>query len=135
MSKGNEVIRKFNVPDDVMLQASRVMHGIFLEDKNTIVSFDADFDTPFADNWEAKNNEALEISNDNYYIDKLTEYTAIVRQIMERCRTAFQKMKYLIEKAFPNQSQIWNQFGFNDYDNARQSETPVKETEPQDDDD
>ena len=122
MSKRAEVTRKFRVPDDVMLQASRVMHGIFLEDKDTIINFDADFNTRFAENWNAKNKEALEISNDNYYIDKLTEYTAIVQGKMDRCRTAFQKMKYFIEKAFPNQTQIWNQFGFNDYNNVRKSE-------------
>ena len=42
---------------------------------------------------------------------------------MEECRVHFQKMKYYIEKAFPEESSIWKAFGYNDYEKARASET------------
>lgn len=122
MSKVTETRRIFAIADDIMLQASRVMYTMFNQDKNSFLSFDSDFADPFGDNWDAKNKEGLEIANDNYYRDKLTEYTSIVQQKMENCRNAFQKSKYFIEKAFPNQPTIWNQFGFNDYITIRNSE-------------
>ena len=44
---------------------------------------------------------------------------------MNECREYFQMMSAFIEKAFPNRKEIWTQFGVNDYEKARVSETKM----------
>ena len=121
----NEVIRSYSFSDAVMLQASRVMQGLFVEDKAAFIGFDSDFNDPFADNWQSKITDAGETDTDNSYTAELTEKTRIVSTTMELCKNHFQKLKYFVEKAFPDHKEIWNQFGFGDYDDARRSEVKM----------
>ncbi len=123
MGKAEEKTRIFSGSDADMVQASRVAHGLFTEDKPAFISFDSSFADPFGENWLQKIENAAAVSQDSQYVGGQSELTENVETIMENCRTFFQSMKYFIEKAFPGQTAIHVQFGYNDYDASRKSET------------
>ncbi|WP_321316725.1 hypothetical protein [Labilibaculum sp.] len=66
-------------------------------------------------------NEANNIPSDKVYIDIQAEATAAVNSCVEKCAKFFQACKFDIEMVFANKKHIWNQFGFNDYEEARKS--------------
>lgn len=64
---------------------------------------------------------ASNIPSDNTYIDIQAKATENVNVELAAAGKFFQRCKFDIEMAFPNDKKVWNQFGFNDYDNARKS--------------
>ena len=54
MAKADEKVRIYTGSDADMIQASRVMHGLFVEDKIAFINFDGGFIDPFAENWLQK---------------------------------------------------------------------------------
>lgn len=124
MSK-SEAQRSYPVSDADMLQASRIMHGLFIDDKSSFENFDSLFADPFAANWLQSINNAGDITRDNYFEAELTEKTRIVQVKLEEAKNHYQKLKYFIEKAFPERKEIWKQFGYGDYEDARKSEVKM----------
>lgn len=125
MAKAEETNRSYVIPDAEMLQASRVMHGIFGEDKGVFTGFDTAFDDPFADNWLQKINQCSDIILDSSYVNSQAELTKKLEDKMEECRAFYSSLKYFVEKAFPGRKEIWSRFGFNDYSSARKSQTKM----------
>ncbi|WP_282126181.1 hypothetical protein [Marinifilum flexuosum] len=64
---------------------------------------------------------ASNIPTDNTYIDIQAKATENVNKELAASGKFFQRCKFDIEMAFPNDKKVWNQFGFNDYDNARRN--------------
>lgn len=124
MSK-NEPQRNYGISDADMILEARIMHGLFLEDKAAFGNFDNLFADPFAENWLQVINNANDAIRDNFYEADLTEKTKIVQDFLSAAKSHFQKVKYFVEKAFPDHKEIWNQFGFTDYDEARKSEVKM----------
>jgi len=122
MVKAQEIVRIFKIPDAEMVQASRVIHSLFSQDRLLFVNLDPDFNDPFAANWLEAIVDSESAVRDLNMQDELVQLTENVQQKMEECRAHFQKMKYNIEKAFPNDKVVWNVFGYNDYEDARKSE-------------
>lgn len=125
MAKADEKFRTYSGSDADMIQASRVMHGLFVEDKAAFINFDGEFADPFAANWLQKISIANDVVQDSLYVSGLTELTKIVETKMEECKEFFQAMKYFIEKAFTDKMEIQVQFGTNDYEKARLSQTKM----------
>ena len=125
MTKAEEKIRIFSGSDADMIQASRVAHGLFTEDKLAFTNFDPSFADPFGNNWQQKIESAAALDKDSYYMSNQTELTKQVEAVMNDSRSSFQSAKYFIEKAFPNQKTIHAQFGYNDYEKASYSETKM----------
>lgn len=125
MAKAEEKTRAFNGSDSDMVQTSRVIHGLFMEDKPRFISFDASLADPFAENWLHKIEAAALITNDSFTVAMQMELTKKVADKMEECKVFFQQMKYFIEKAFPGKREIWTQFGYSTYDDARRGETKM----------
>lgn len=65
--------------------------------------------------------DACNITSDNAYVDIQAKATENVKTELEKCCKFFQRSKFDIEMAFPNDKKIWDQFGFNDYEEARRS--------------
>lgn len=122
MSKAVEVIRKYNVSDAEMLQVSRVIYGLYLEDQESFTTLDPAFNAAYAEGWLSAIEEGETAARDLTVKDELVLLTAAVHEKLEACRSHFQKMKYYIEKAFPGNTAVWNAFGFNDYEKARKGE-------------
>ncbi len=125
MAKADEKVRIYTGSDADMIQASRVMHGLFVEDKTAFTNFDGGFSDPFAANWVQKIEVIKDVVQDSLYLSGQIELSKNVELKMNECKDFFQMMKYFIEKAFPNRKEIWAQFGFNDYEKARVSETKM----------
>ncbi len=125
MSASKTEQRKFNVTDAEMIQASRVFQQLFVTDKENFTALDTDFIDPYADDWLAKIDEAAAVAKDVLLKDTLAAKTELVAAALDNCRKHYMKMKYFIEKAFPGQKAIWNEFGYNDYNKARNSEVKM----------
>ena len=125
MAKAEEVTRIYSGSDADMLQVSRVMQGLFTEDKTAFTEFDTAFADPFAGNWMQQIETASNFSQDTIALGEQTELTKIVAEKMEECKKFFQSMKYFVEKAFPGKKEIWAQFGYSDYEYARRGETKM----------
>lgn len=125
MAKAEEKFRIFKITDLEMIQSARVFYGLFTEDKPLFTTFDTQFADPFGTEWMAKIEEVSGVASDDSNLAYLGELTKNVTDKMEECKTFYQQMKYFIEKAFPGKKEIWIQFGYNDYDNARKGETKM----------
>jgi hypothetical protein len=113
--------RDFRLSDVYMLQDSRTILAAFAMNAATFQSFDADFDSTFAAQWEAAIANASNASTDDLVVAALTGLTVAVEEKMEACRVHFQSAKYYIEKAFPNKPAVWKEFGYDNYLEARRS--------------
>jgi hypothetical protein len=122
MAKPKEVIRIFKISDAESVQTSRQFYNQFQKDKDKFIELDPDFGGNFSTNWLSAIEEAETFVGDSTVKSDITILTENVRNKMEIGRTHFQKMKYYIEKAFPNNQAVWNSFGYGKYDSARNSE-------------
>ncbi len=118
-----EPIRRiFSISDEVMIQDARTKHQSFIEDKADFIAFDPDFDDPFADDFETKINDAEAMPDDETILDQLQQLTAVVKDEVDKSRDKYQDSKPFIIKAFPDNVAIQNEFGFNDYKKAVDSQ-------------
>ncbi len=123
MSKAVEITRNYSYSDAEMLQANRVIHNLFSnEGEHTFITFDSSLNAEFAAAWLTALESAEIAAQDLTIQDELNVLTAKVQQELEACRIHYQKMKYFIEKAFPENRSIWHAFGFTEYEKARKSE-------------
>lgn len=125
MLKSPEIVRIYSFTDSDLIQSSRVMQGLFMEDKNAFIGFDANFADPFGENWLVRINALGDITEDSIHVGELTEATTKVMDLMGECKIHYQTIRYFVERAYPGKKEIWTQFGFNDYDEARKSETKM----------
>jgi hypothetical protein len=116
------IIRKYKVADANVLQYAKTLRSSFVTDQADFVAEDSNYANPFEDNWETAIDAAEAQPTDEQRDDQLTQHTAAVEAEMVLCRDTFQRAKRYIEKAFPNSKEHWNDFGFDDYEDARQSQ-------------
>lgn len=77
--------------------------------------FTAQFIVDFASAIMAAEN----IQDDETTIDQQSIKTEAVENVMIQARKQFQELKYFVQKAFPNNINIWSKFGFDDYNEIR----------------
>lgn len=121
MNTPNQLKRDFSISDDSMLQDSRTTLSQFKADQDVFKDFDADFKTPFETQWKAAITDAENAPTDEQVLDVQGSLTTTVETALADCCKCFQDAKYFIKKAFPNQTGVWNEFGFDNYDDVRQS--------------
>ena len=121
MSKPNEVHRNYAISDSEMVVSSNVYRALFIDDKADFSQFDSGFADPFSDNWGTAIATAEGVSQDVELIDQMAQLTEIVNAKMKVATDYYQRIKYYMEKAFPDSIAIQNEFGRNDYEKARKS--------------
>lgn len=104
---------------------SRVIKGCFTIDQAAFILFDGDFAEPYLTNFDAAITAAANIPDYEYMQDELAILTVDVETKMEDIRSAFKHMRPFIEKAYPNQKQVWNSFGYDNYGADRNSQTKI----------
>jgi len=109
------VKRDFATSDAFMLQFSETMRLGFIDDQGEFVTRDPDFDNPFETDWQSAIVLAESHLSDEAVTAQLMQLTDMVNDQMVRCRHAFQDMKPFVKKAFPNNSAVWKEFGFDAY--------------------
>ena len=106
----------FNESAGEMLEGSRAVRIIFIEDKTTFETFDPDLADPFADDWltSIETSEAAETAETR--LDTQKAETAVVLEDMKQVRFVFAQSKYFVQKAFAGQPDVQNRFGLNNFD-------------------
>jgi len=107
--------RLYKVADAYMIQFAKVLRLFFIDDQAQFETEDSNFANPFEDNWLNTITAAEAHPTDEQRRDQLEQLTVTVKAEMTECRNTFQAAKRYIEKAFPNNSEVWNEFGYDDY--------------------
>lgn len=118
----NEIRRNYPFPDAVMIETSKTIRGCFAEDKADFLTYDPHFGDPFTESLNQQIEAAENASQDNSLIDQQVQLTAAVTAAMEACKDQYQYIKRIIERAFPGNKPVWNEFGYNDFEKVRASQ-------------
>src|SRR5688572_15066033 len=124
MSK--QVLRKYHVPDAIMIEDAKTRRNSFIEDQADFVNEDVSFSNPYEVTWlnAIDNSEAQE--TDETVRDQTQQLTQLVEGRMADCRKKYNDTKFFIEKAFPDSPinrNIWKEFGYDDYPKARDTQS------------
>ncbi len=122
MAAPQQALRIYKISDADMIAESRTYREHFIEDKPDFIAFDTDFNDPFDTVWLSEIDAAEVVTKHTVISDILTQLTNAVEANMKICRDKYQLTKYHIEKAFPNQPLVWNEFGYNDYLESRDNQ-------------
>jgi hypothetical protein len=95
--------------------------GLITEKHEDFVQFTPIFNAESLSGLTTVYDEACNIPSDNTYIDIQAKATENVKLDLDACCKFFQRCKFDIEIAFPNDKKMWDQFGFNDYEEARRN--------------
>ncbi|MHB8842424.1 MAG: hypothetical protein ACYC56_11690 [Candidatus Aquicultor sp.] len=122
MQKAVEEKRLFSVADSIMLEAAKDKKGFLIEDKTKLASFDPSFSDSFLEDYDNKISLAEAAPDDEALNGMVVSYTTAVEEKMKLCRDKFQGVKYFIDKAFPGDPGKQIEFGYREYDKARNSQ-------------
>lgn len=125
MGKPPKITRNYSMADATMVEFALTIFGQFKNDKAAFVSYDPDFGGTFEADWQADIKAAEEVPSDEALVDAQEGLTRDVEQLMEDSRHKFQDSKRFIEKAFPDNKPVHNEFGYDNYDTARQVQTKM----------
>jgi len=118
-----QVERQYGVRDDVMLDAADRFHAQYVTDKVDFEGFNiVVFPLTYAASYKAKIDAARAYDRDELVIDEQVEETVTVESKLKDCGEYFRKMKPVIKAIFPDNTAVWNQFGFNDFEACRNSQ-------------
>ncbi|MCL5027484.1 MAG: hypothetical protein M1480_00540 [Bacteroidetes bacterium] len=127
MSSLQPLPRLFKSTDLEMTDEARKIYGFFNEDINDFIKFDPDFGDSFAPAWLKAIEDAESLQSKDSLDAEQKSLTQAVEDKMKGCRNKFQSSKYFIEKAFPNNKIVWDEFGYKKYDAVRNYQIQMKE--------
>ncbi len=122
MVKVPPVKRTYAMSDGKMLQISRGTANAAEEDIADLTAYDPNIDMPFITHMRGRITLSDSFVKDTTVLAQQTGKTATVEQTMTNCRDHFTNSKRFIELAFPNNIPVWNEFGYNLYSAARDSQ-------------
>ncbi|MEE9215280.1 MAG: hypothetical protein V3U54_10900 [Thermodesulfobacteriota bacterium] len=125
MGKPPKITRNYSMADAAMVEFALTILGQFKDDKAAFVSYDPDFGGTFEADWQADITAAEEVPSDEALVDAQEGLTRDVEQLMEDCRHKFQDSKRFIEKAFPDDKPVHNEFGYDNYGASRDVQTKM----------
>jgi len=125
MSKPEETKRVYAMRDAAALELEKTIRGCFVQDQADFIAFDGRFSSPFETDWLNEITAAEEEAKDNNVVTQQSGLTTEVTRLMEESKKIFQSSKYHIEKAFPASTAVLNEFGYRDYDKARQAQNKM----------
>ena len=125
MTRPEETKRVYAMSDAEALALEKTIKGCFMQDQTDFAAFDEKFSSPFETDWLNEITAAEEEAKDNNVVTQQTGLTTEVTRLMEESKKIFQASKYHIEKAFPASTAVLNEFGYRDYDKARQVQSKM----------
>ena len=125
MSRPEETKRVYAMSDAEALELEKTIRGCFVQDQADFTAFDGRFSAPFETEWLNEISAAEGEAKDNNVVTQQTALTAEVTKWMEESKKIFQASKYHIEQAFPKNKAVHNEFGYADYDKARQAQSKM----------
>lgn len=122
----NRTARLFRISDVRALENCRTVHGLMNGgDLADFAAFDPTFTQPWLDDWATELDTAESFKTDETYRDEMQGKTDGVAALMQDARKAYRVLKHFVQKAFPDDRAVQHEFGFDDYDDARQSDTKL----------
>ncbi len=106
--------RQYNIPDADLLQHGKEVATVITEDLQDFKQFDATFQDEYPTSIQQAIDTVKAMKTDMLVIDEMAEKTSAVNEALSACNRAYRTVKYFVEKAFPGNRAIQNQFGFND---------------------
>jgi len=115
--------RIYNIPDADLLQHSKEVATVIKEDIQDFKQFDATFQDEYPTTIQQAIDTVKAMKTDMLVIDEMAEKTTAVNEALSACNRAYRTIKYFVEKAFPDNKAVQNQFGFNDIAKFRSDAT------------
>lgn len=117
-----ETIRNYSVSDAKMMSEGRSIIDLYKDYHTHFASFDPD---TFHENFHAESNQKMQsaeqIPSDMVLIDIQAQKTQAVEKVMVPLLEEIRFAKYFVDKAFPDEPKVVDQFGYNDLQDARHS--------------
>jgi hypothetical protein len=120
-----EIKRLYSMADSTMLEKASVMHSAFESSLVDFTAYTTIFDQIFADDWMAEIMLALQTPTAEQVDDMGSTLTQAVLEKMADCRKAYRGISFFVREAFENQLGIQNEFGFDDYKDARNKQVTM----------
>jgi hypothetical protein len=118
-----QVKRGYTVADSIMIEASGDKRDFFIEDLTDFSTYDPEFAAPYDTDWATALSAAAVMPSDETLDDQLTQLTQILKVKFRGCQDKYQDTKHFIEKAFPGNKEVWNEFGYDNYDSGSKSQS------------
>lgn len=122
-----KIVRHYKISDLEMREDSVTVHALFDADVADFTAFDPTLNPTYAGAWQAAITAADAVDTDEHYRDLIQQKTELVNQAMGLCRKKYNDVKYFALKAFPGNAAVQKEFGFDNYNSARQSDTKLQE--------
>ncbi len=113
--------RVYNCSDAVFISFSSQSITLIGDEHAKFMAFSNHFTPETLSAMKILFQNADAIPSDKVYVDMQAKSTNNIKLKLEETGKFYQRCKFDIEMAFPDDKNIWNQFGFNDYDEARKS--------------
>jgi len=113
--------RLYSCSDAIFISWVSQRINLIKEEQDKFAAFSVYFTPEKIQEVEVLFGEPNNIPSDKVFVDIQAQATDNVTVCVEKCAKFFQACKFDIENVFPNKKHIWNQFGFNDYEEARKS--------------
>lgn len=102
------------------LQYARTLVQVLSNNLLDFSNFDAQrFTAQFVVDFASAITAAENVQDDETTVDQQSIKTQAVENVMVQARKQFQELKYFVQKAFPNNANMWSKFGFDDYNDIR----------------
>ena len=109
----NAIVRLFHCSDARLLEIMRGVKKAFSENKAKFVEYDANFDDPYEEAFEAKLQKAEAVPTDNTAKANQRETTDNVKSDMSQCYEHVMDSEKYVTRAFPGNTAVHDEFGFN----------------------
>lgn len=116
------IIVPFRISYDSMLQDSRTTQDLLQEDLGAFTGLAPEINDEFLTVWREDSAAAGAVQSDESFVDDIEETTQEVQAAMAEARRVYIRTKFAVTRAWPGNVAKGKQFGFDDYDKARQSD-------------
>ncbi|WP_439183354.1 hypothetical protein [Carboxylicivirga taeanensis] len=113
--------RTYNLSDAVLLRYGNRIAEVIPEDFEAFKTFDTTFPDSYQADLKTSLASVMALKTDMVIVDEMAEKTQAVQEAMAACNSAFRTIKFFVNKAFPGNTAVHNQFGFNDIAKARRN--------------
>lgn len=104
------------------LQYSRTLLQFVTKNLSTFANFDSQrFVAQFLIDFELAIEAAENVQDDEVFLAQQSIKTQAVKDIMAQARKQFQILKHFVQIAFPDDENVWEQFGLKEYSEVRTS--------------
>jgi hypothetical protein len=114
-----KVTKDYNMQNAEVVEVSVIKKEYATEDLLSLTAFDKQLNAAYITSIEDAITRALSFPLDDAVIDQQAAKGAVVTEKMKLGEEHFQDIKYFVEKAFPGNSNVKKEFGYNDYSEAK----------------